>query len=110
MSADGKETNHRGGLLGLYPTELIRIAAALILLWTLTGCTTTSRPIAQAGSAKSKNYVSEDTPTTGSHITRRYAVDDPNRPADKTSSDSTNILVDPTLAGPIPAWLGRKRD
>jgi len=84
---------------------VLRIAAAASFLAALTGCTTTSQPIAQAQSAKTQKYISEDTPQTGSHIARRYAVDDPNRPAD-TSSDTTAILVNPTLAGPKVAPRG----
>ena len=86
--------------------NLTRMLAAIAVIFSVTGCTTT-QPVAQANTNAAKKYYSEDTPQTGSHIARRYAVDDPNKPADKTSdSDTSTVLVNPTLSGPKVAPRG----
>ncbi len=82
--------------------SLTRILAAIAVIFAVTGCTTTSQPVAQANSSTAaKKYYSEETPQTGSHIARRYAADDPNKPADNSGyNNSTPILASPTLSGP----------
>jgi hypothetical protein len=84
-------------------SNLLRFVPILLGTACLVGCTTTSQPVAQTGAAKKATaYYTEDTPATGSHIAKRYAVDDPNRPPDKSADDygGAPILVDPQLARP----------
>jgi hypothetical protein len=56
---------------------------ALVLTITISGCATQA-PVA-TNSSKKKVYISEDTPTTGSHIARRYAADD------ATAASASNV-------------------
>ena len=86
----------------------LRIALAAASLVTLTGCNTTSQPVAQTAAKKPQKYYTDYTPQTGSHMPQRIAVDDNGKPTDPAAAadSATPTLVNPTLNGPKVAPRG----
>jgi hypothetical protein len=79
-------------------TSLNRVIVALGSLFLVTGCTTTPSQVTQTGTPKKeKQYISEETPQTGSHIARRYSPDDAAPSANNVSGANASDIQRPQL-------------
>ncbi len=82
-------------------SNLVRLVPILLGTACLAGCATNSQPVAQAGSAKKeKQYYSEESPATGSHIPRRYSPDDMTAASANNVENVSADAIQPTRFNP----------
>jgi hypothetical protein len=75
--------------------HLAIFTTAIVTAFSVSGCVT-QQPVA-ANSSSKKEYVSEETATTGSHIPRRYAVGDTAANANNVSGANASDVQRPQL-------------